>query len=128
MARDANNSMEYFTLDEILKGRQENEEEFNYAYVVMFSRFLRCTVGKQLWWKRVDYADNDEDLCTVSDEAFTLLVLENNWERWQNIYNRLDGDVGHRRSIRVREYISDVKPKYTSGGIRYSNSNHMSDN
>ena len=43
-------------------------------------------------------------LSTVSDEAFALLVCENNMERWIDMYARTD-----RKS-------SEVIPKYTNGG------------
>jgi hypothetical protein len=31
-------------------------------------------------------ATNDRTLCTVSDEAFALLLLENSFDCWQAIY------------------------------------------
>jgi hypothetical protein len=60
---------------------------------------------------------------TVSDEAFTLLLLENNYDRWTDIYkNRLEeptvvetDDNAATMETRNRKWESDVSPKYTDG-------------
>jgi hypothetical protein len=57
--------------------------------------------------------DNKEDNpCTASNKAFTLLLLENNCNNWVDIYDKNAGI----------QCDSDIKPNYTtSGGIKFSN-------
>jgi hypothetical protein len=43
--------------------------------------------------RQVSVATNDKTLCTVSDEAFALLLLENSFDRWQDIYRLRKGEV-----------------------------------
>ena len=38
-------------------------------------------------------AKTDDDITTVSNEAFVLLILENNWKRWLEIYRKNDGNI-----------------------------------
>ena len=61
------------------------------------------------------------DLCTASDEAFTLLLLENSYARWVSIYEREGGIPSQRRGDTKRTVMSDVEAKYTRGGIKLSN-------
>jgi len=93
----------------------------------MYNRFLRCVVGKTLWNDRVMKATGDNDLCSVSDEAFTLLVLENSWDRWADIHKKHQGNLFHRRGVKKREWISDVAPKFTAGGIAYKTNTKKTD-
>jgi hypothetical protein len=54
---------------------------------------------------------NDRTLCTVSDEAFALLLLENSFDRLQDIYRLQKGEVTPKRGQKRREF------RYTKGGI-----------
>ncbi len=68
----------------------------------------------------------DSDLCIVSDEACTMLILENNYDRWIDVHkNKTDGStaietaVALRADKRKRKWESDVAPRYTEGGLVY---------
>ena len=104
---------ESYSLKAILEGRS------NPAYTVVYQRFLPCVVGKLLWHGRLRTATNDNELSTVSDEAFVLLCLENSWERWEDIYKTKGADVFRRRGSDRRDFISTVPTKYTAGGVIY---------
>ena len=58
----------------------------------------------------------DEDITTVSNEAFVLLILENNWKRWLKIYWQNDGNITPMKGGGKRYLDCDVLPKYTRGG------------
>lgn len=60
------------------------------------------------------------ELCTASDEAFTLLLLENSYARWENIYDTNGGIPTQRRGDTKRTFDSDIEAKYTRGGIKLS--------
>ena len=70
-------------LESILQLRS-NEEVYYKFYA-----FLIPSVGRKTFWKDiVTTAKNDQDVTTVSNEAFALLVLENNWDRWIDMFNK----------------------------------------
>jgi hypothetical protein len=50
-----------------------------YGWIV--SRWMRCVVGNAQWNKRY-YREPLSDVATGSDEAFLLIIVENNYERW----------------------------------------------
>jgi hypothetical protein len=65
----------------------------------------------------------DRDICTISNEAFAILVLENQYDWWTDIYNnKLDMPVqavtGHAEKEKCK-WESNLGPKYTNGGILY---------
>jgi len=65
-------------LNELLdKGRQDPK-----AYTFFCHFFLPHVVGKQRWRNGIKTGAAISKLATVSDEAFTLLILENSWDRW----------------------------------------------
>ena len=89
------------------------EEWFGLVDYSSFSdHFLRAVVGNRKF-------DQDKRSCllsnlvTVSDEAFAILVCENNIEKWIDM---------HKRNDRKQ---SNVVPKYTNGG-KSNNSNGTS--
>jgi hypothetical protein len=51
------------------------------AYAYFCENFLRCVVGK-LEWKKCAHCMKISDIASPTDEAFTLLVLENIWDSW----------------------------------------------
>jgi hypothetical protein len=61
-----------------------------------------------------------DSICTVSDEAFALLLIENSYDCWQDIYTTNGGMPKQRRGDRTKQLDSDIPPKYTHGSIRYS--------
>jgi hypothetical protein len=88
-------------------------------YKVFFDNFLPCVIKKSVFDHQVSVAANDRTLCTVSDEAFVLLLLENSFDRWQDIYRLRKGEVTPKRGQKRREFESDVPTRYTKGGIVY---------
>ena len=59
-------------------------------------------------------------LCTASDEAFTLLLLENSYARGVDIYQASGGIPSQRRGDLKCQFASDIEAKYTRGGIKLS--------
>ena len=104
-----------YTVCEVLQSGRRNKE----IYCIFFDRFLPCVVKKSVFDHQVSVAKNDSTLCTVSDEAFALLLLENSWKRWVDIYRLQKGEVTPKRGQKRREFESDVPTKYTKGGIIY---------
>ena len=66
-----------------------------------------------------------EDIATVSDKAFGLLVLENNWERWKWLCDKTTQQVRealHEEKLAAKEYhgehhtrLCPPKSKHTLG-------------
>jgi hypothetical protein len=52
----------------------------------MFDNFLPCVIKMSVFDRQVSVATKDRTLCTVSNEAFELLLLENSFDPWQDIY------------------------------------------
>jgi hypothetical protein len=65
-------------------------------------------------------ASTDNFLSTVSDEAFALLLLENSYDRWFDLYTSNPEGVMQQRGIKQRHFQSDVPTLYTRGGIKYN--------
>ena len=66
--------------------------------------------------------NNNSELYSICDEAFTLLLLENYWDRWWDIYTKAEGHpTCATGSNKKKKSESDVRPKYTSGGNIYEN-------
>ena len=55
------------------------------------------------------------ELCTASDEAFAILLLENSYARWENKYDANGGIPSQRRGDTKRTFDSDIEAKYTRG-------------
>ena len=67
------------------------------------------------WNKKVHDADSLCSVFTVSDEAFALLVLENNWERWLDINNKSKNNyIPTKRNRGDKPVESDILPLYTN--------------
>ena len=60
-------------------------------------------------------ATKDEELLSISSEAFGLLVLENHWDRWLDIYTKCGGKI---KDIKKKEKLTNIQPKYTRGGLK----------
>ena len=107
-------------MDAFLVGRKNLE-----AYTVFFDHFVPCATKKTTWDRRLAKADNQpnssmlQPLCTVSDEAFALLLLENSFDRWLDLFANHKGPVMQRRGLKQRGFQSDVATMYTRGGIKY---------
>ena len=81
------------TLDEILELRKpptwnpSNKRQLtnNKAFIFMVDFIYGSLIGKRQWKRNKLITPVSKEL-TVSDEAFVLLVLENNWETLNNNY------------------------------------------
>jgi len=62
------------TIDDILKLHKNLQ-----TMRVLCNHFLPCVVGKKRWKMQILAGKHVNDIATVSDEAFVLLVLENIW-------------------------------------------------
>jgi hypothetical protein len=117
-----------FTLQEFCIGR--DHESFN----TFFRYFVPAIVAKNKFKSRLfSPMSGDSHLCSISDEACTLLLLENSYDRWMDVHkNKIEGSTAVDRSVegrdekRKRKWESDVSPKYTEGGIVYSDNRLMS--
>ena len=106
------------TKDDFCKGRKQKN-----TYRDFFSRFIPSIVGPELFRQRIQ--DNDENvsadtICTTSDEAFALLLIENSFDRWVDIFEKRNGIPTQRRGDRTKQCDSDIEPMYTHGGIKYT--------
>ena len=113
-------------MKDFLEGRKNKT-----AYTVFFERFVPCSTKKTNWDRRVTKAsttvgnggnNKGKSLCTISDEAFALLLLENSFDRWFDLFSNRKGTVAvvQRRGVKERGFQSDVAPLYTRGGIKYN--------
>jgi hypothetical protein len=103
-----------------LEGRKNQE-----AYTVLFEQFVPCVTKKTVWDIGLAQAQTKhgssrlKSLCSVSDEAFALLLLENSFEQWLDLFSNHKAPVMQQRGVRQREFQSDVPTVYTRGGIKY---------
>ena len=65
------------------KTNKEAEE----AFVWFGGNIVECVNGKKNW-KRKKFIGLMAECCTVSDEAFGLLMLDNYWDRWVDLYEK----------------------------------------
>jgi len=93
-------------LEEILQLRDNQEGHDAYCYYLY--HFLPYIVGKHKWRKEFNRSAVFDNLYTASDEAFGLLVLENNWDRWKWEAERTKEEIEAQKEDRP-----DVK--YTTG-------------
>ena len=74
--------MELPTLEEILKLRQSPKHtSYNTAFTFIVEHLAGAVIGQRKWKTTRCYAPLAKHM-TVSDEAFMLLVLENQYELW----------------------------------------------
>ena len=117
-----------FTIEAFGRGREHG------SFEVFFRFFVPTVVAKNKFKNRLlAPMHSDQDICTVSDEACTLLLLENNYDRWTDVHKNklaatrtMDPSLLNRDEKRKRKWESDVSPKYTEGGIVYSDMRKIS--
>ena len=64
----------------------------------------------------------------VSNKAFVLLILENNWKPWLEIYQKNNGNITPMKGCRKQYLDCDILPKYThSGAMPGSQAEHAGD-
>ena len=88
------------TLDVVKK---RYDPAYRDAYCAFLDYFIGSVVGKFAFSDRC-YREPLGDYVNVSDEAFTILVFENNYERWHAMFEN-NNNWKH----------SDVLPKWTNG-------------
>jgi hypothetical protein len=71
-----------YSMNEVWQQGRRNTK----MYEIFFDNFLPCVIKKSVFDRQVCVAKNDKTLCTVSDEAFALLLLENSFDCWIDIY------------------------------------------
>ena len=103
-----------YSLEEFLEGRKN----FN-AYAVFYRKFIPAIGRKTFWREQVLAATDDKGVATRSNDAFALLVLENHWERWLDIFCISKGMVTSTRGQKRCVSESKILPKYTRGGISF---------
>mgnify|MGYP003396388388 CR=1 FL=1 len=75
--------MQLPTLQEILKLRQSPRNSNNKAFTFLIENLAGAVIGQRKWKTTRCYAPLTKHM-SVSDEAFMLLVLENQYELWMN--------------------------------------------
>jgi hypothetical protein len=57
------------------------------SYYLLFDHLLKSITTKRVWENRLErHMASVDELCTPSDEAFALLVLENCWDNWLDTF------------------------------------------
>ena len=88
------------------------------CYKVFFDRFAPIVERKLGWGNKMAKAEADKDMLSISSEAFGLLLVENMWDRWIDIYQLTNGGVAKgRRTASMKGINSKVLPLYTCGGV-----------
>jgi hypothetical protein len=100
------------------------------AYTVFYSTFLPVVVGRLLLKKLVADKDTVEEVATISDEALTLLGLENYGAYWEDIFTRCKGDVRPyaKGQEMPEEHKSTVPTRYTVSSNPDANSDKEGSN
>jgi hypothetical protein len=114
-----------YTLNDFLEMRRNNA-----AYTVFYSTFLPVVVGRLLLKKLVADKDTVEEVATISDEALTLLGLENYGAYWDDIFTRCKGDVRPyaKGQEMPEEHKSTVPTRYTVSSNPDANSDKEGSN
>ena len=86
------------------------------CYSIFFARFLPCVTGKTLWNSRLKRAKKDSDMCGNADESFALLLLENSYNRWTDLFSK---EKALRESGSDEKAFSSVSTLYTAPGQSY---------
>ena len=83
------------------------------AFFAFMQHFLKqCYIRK--WTTKLSNAIKISSILTVSDEAFVLLILENNWDRWMDLNKKSDNKYVPSKRGSENPIVSDVKPMYTN--------------
>jgi hypothetical protein len=102
-------------LHEIVRGRENTDIEDIEALYIYFDVVVAIQL-KSVDWKGSNQYQLVSDLCTESDEAMGLLMLENSWDKWmEDFTNEMKGEIttGDKRKQKGRE---QHRTKYTIQG------------
>ena len=97
----------------------DNMRDENGHYFEFFNVFVRQVVSKKefdascLTWKK---GDQDNDIATISDEALALLCFENQFEVWQDVWQKSNGEICPipKNEPYPQEWISEKVTRYTT--------------
>ena len=101
-----------FHIKNIVKGRVDKK-----CYKFFYSKFVPLIDKKSIWNDNLVKAKKEIDLVTVSNEAFALVTLEGQWERWVDLYVKSNGKVATDKTLSIKSILSSVPAKYTRGGL-----------
>ena len=101
------------TLKDFLKGWSKPS-----TYTTFWDRFAHLVEPKIMFGTKMKTATKDSELLCSSSEAFALLLLENHWERWIDLYIISKGEIFQRGKSVLGDYETDIPPKYTRGGSK----------
>ena len=99
-----------FHIKGIVKGRVDKN-----SYKFFYSKFVSLIDKKSIWNEKLVKAKKESDLVTVSNEAFALVTLEGQWERWVDLYVKSHGNVRKDKTLNTRSISSSVPARYTRG-------------
>ena len=99
-----------FNLKSVLKGRSDPK-----SYSFFFDIFVPVLEKKSTFNEKLMTATKDAELFCISSEAFGLLLLENHWDRWLDIYIKCGGKI---KDTNNKEKLTNIQPKYTRGGLK----------
>ena len=70
-------------MDQFVQGRNDP------SVTVLFQNLVPCVVGKKKFKvKMTEPLTTDAEIWSVSNEAFTLLLLENQYDQWTDIHQQ----------------------------------------
>ena len=91
------------------------------AFETFANHFLQPTFSKK-WNNKLKHSTKKiqfiGDILTVTDKAFVLLVLENNWERWIDINNQSNNHFQMSKQGRSKPTQSKTKTKCTHLNVK----------
>jgi hypothetical protein len=92
------------TPEDLINSRQNPK-----AYYLLFDHLLETVVSKRAWQSRLEkQLLSMNELCTTSDEAFALLVIENCWDNWLDTFVLHGGDfIQQKRKRKGEESTED---------------------
>lgn len=89
------------------------------VHALFMDRFVKLVVSVRVWNMRLKSPfESINELCTVSDEAFALLALENGWETWVDTLRLAGGKFQRQKKTEKGEKRpvpeSPIPLKYTT--------------
>ena len=104
--------LEFPRMKDCLKMRH-GTSDFNTDYETMLHVFMPHIMGAKIWTSALGNHTKLSDICTPSDEAFCLLTLENNYERWEAMANGREKSNLPKAAFTLRKRKGGCK--FTSG-------------
>ena len=89
------------------------------AYATFFVRFVSVVVGKLIMRRRIQICTGNRHIASISDEAFALLIIENNEAKWLDVHERTKGHQLDKANRKGESWSSDVPTRYTQQGLSY---------